>query len=134
MPAGFKETAYGNIIADCAAQGMGVFAIRVFAGGALLGATPSAHTHRTPFFPLALYERDQRRATHIAALLGPTRNLKADALRFVLDHPHVTAALVGCRDPEEIDEAVEWLASGPLTSEIRALLLQASLDVSCESL
>ena len=29
------ETDYGNVIADCAAKGMGVLAIRVFAGGAL---------------------------------------------------------------------------------------------------
>jgi len=134
MPAGFEQTDYGNIIADCAAQRMGVFAIRVFAGGTLAGRPPSAHTHRTPFFPLALYERDQRRAERMAALLGPTRNLTADALRFVLDDPHVTAALVGFRDPGEIDEAAGWLASGPLPPEIRALLLQASLDVSCEPL
>ena len=41
---------------------MGVFAIRVFAGGALLGQEASAHTLKTPYFPLALYERVQTRA------------------------------------------------------------------------
>jgi hypothetical protein len=52
MPADFVETDYGNILADCAAQHMGVFAIRVFAGGALVGRPPSLYTHRTPFFRL----------------------------------------------------------------------------------
>ncbi len=37
-------------------------AIRVFAGGALAGKPPSAHTLTTKFFPLAGYERDLRRA------------------------------------------------------------------------
>jgi aryl-alcohol dehydrogenase-like predicted oxidoreductase len=44
MPAAFAETDYGHIIPDCAAAGMGVFPIRVFAGGALAGRPPSAHT------------------------------------------------------------------------------------------
>ena len=69
VPAGFTETNYGNIIADCGAQAMGVFAIRVFAGGALLGNPPSTHTLKTPFFPLALYERDRVRADSLTALL-----------------------------------------------------------------
>lgn len=134
MPAGSVETDYGNIIADCAGQKMGVFAIRVFAGGALVGRPPSPHTHRTPFFPLALYERDRRRAERVAMLLGPSRNLGADALRFVLGHPHVSAAIIGFRDPGEVDEAAGWLASGPLPRELCALLFNASLDVSRESL
>jgi L-galactose dehydrogenase/L-glyceraldehyde 3-phosphate reductase len=127
MPDTFTEVNYGSIIEDCAAQGMGVFAIRVFAGGALAGRPPSAHTRTTPFFPLALYERDQRRTAHVAALLGPGRCLKADALRFALDHPHVSAAVIGFRAPDEIDEATRWLASPPLPPQLQALLLQAAL-------
>lgn len=49
--ADYPQTDYGNIMADCAEQRMGVFAIRIFAGGALAGRPPSAHTHRTPFSP-----------------------------------------------------------------------------------
>src|SRR5262249_19964776 len=52
----FAETNYGNIITPCAEQGMGVFAIRVLAGGALADNPPSPHTLKTPFFPPALYE------------------------------------------------------------------------------
>jgi aryl-alcohol dehydrogenase-like predicted oxidoreductase len=128
MPGGFGETDYGNIIADCAAQKMGVFAIRVFAGGALAGRPPSAHTLKTPFFPLALYERDQRRATRIAELLGPTESLTEAALQFVLDHPHVAAAIVGFRNSGEIEEAERWLAAGPLPPELHAMLLRVGQD------
>ena len=113
MPAGFAETNYGNIIADCAACGVGVFAIRVFAGGALAGRPPSAHTRRTPFFPLALYERDQQRAARMAADLGPDGDLRPIALRFALANPHIAAAIIGFRSPAELAEAVRWVASPP---------------------
>src|SRR5439155_24055246 len=61
IPGSFAETNYGNIIAECAQQKMGVLAIRVLAGGALAGNAPSPHTLKTPFFPLELYERDRER-------------------------------------------------------------------------
>jgi len=48
----FDEANYGNIISQCGDQRMGAFAIRVFAGGVLAGLPPSAHTHKTKFFPL----------------------------------------------------------------------------------
>jgi aryl-alcohol dehydrogenase-like predicted oxidoreductase len=105
MPAGFAETDYGNIIADCGMQGMGVFAIRVFAGGALLGAAPSAHTLKTPFFPLHLYERDRRRAERLRERLGAEADLGSLGLRFVLSHPHVSAAIVGFRASGQVGEA-----------------------------
>lgn len=91
------ETDYGNILADGAEQGMGVFAIRVFAGGALLGQPPSAHTLKTPYFPLALYERDSGRAKEM------NRSAR-DAVRFVLEHPHVHSAIVGFGSPEHVAE------------------------------
>jgi len=128
VPPDYPQTDYGNIIADCAGHRMGVFAIRVFAGGALAGRPPSAHTHRTPFFPLALYEHDRRRASRAAEILGPTRDVKTAALRFVLDHPHVSAAIVGFRDPEEIEDGARWLASEPLPSQLHALLVQSAED------
>lgn len=105
VPDGFAETDYGNIIADCAQQQMGVFAIRVFAGGALLDQEPSAHTLKTPFFPLALYERDRQRARALAA----GGSLKEAALRFVLDDPRVHAAIVGLGGPEQVDELCDLM-------------------------
>ncbi len=82
MPEDFAETNYGNIIATCAEMCMGVLAIRVLAGGALAGNAPSPHTFKTPFFPLALYDRDRQRATELRDRLGPDQSLPQEAIRF----------------------------------------------------
>ena len=63
---------------------MGVLAIRVLAGGALAGNPPSPHTLKTPFFPLALYERDRKRAARLQDIVGPERRLSQEAIRFAL--------------------------------------------------
>lgn len=102
LPPSFEETNYGNILADCAAMNMGVFAIRVFAGGALLGQAPSAHTLKTPYFPLALYQRDVERARQLQATLGEGTSMPEFAVRFVLSHPAVTSALIGFGSPTHV--------------------------------
>jgi aryl-alcohol dehydrogenase-like predicted oxidoreductase len=106
VPASFEETNYGNIIADCADGNMGVLAIRVFAAGALLGQPASAHTLKTPFFPLALYERDRERAAELSNLLDAGRTMKEAALRFVLEHPHIHSAIIGFGSPDHVEDAV----------------------------
>ena len=94
------ETDYGNIIADCAAAEMGVFAIRVFAGGALLDQPPSAHTLKTPYFPLALYERDLAARPPAAQTASRAGMPMAEvAVRFVLSHPAVSSAIIGFGSP-----------------------------------
>jgi aryl-alcohol dehydrogenase-like predicted oxidoreductase len=103
MPAGFGETDYGDIIADGADMNLGVFAIRVFAGGALLDREPSAHTYMTPFFPMPLYERDREKAR---AMAGTSGSLKERAVRFVLDDSRVHSAIVGFGDANEVGELV----------------------------
>jgi aryl-alcohol dehydrogenase-like predicted oxidoreductase len=110
MPEGFAEANYGNIIADCGKLQMGVLAIRVFAGGALIGNPPSPHTFKTPFFPLSLYERDARRAARLQSHLGPHGSLHKAAIRFSLAHPQVNSALIGFAEPGQIDEAVDALS------------------------
>jgi len=100
MPEGFAETDYGNIIADCTNMSMGVLAIRVFAGGALLDQPPSAHTLQTPFFPLALYERDRQQALE----LGGERSPQERALRFVLDDNRVHSVIVGFGTTAHVEE------------------------------
>lgn len=91
------ETDYGNIIAGCAAMQMGVFAIRVFAAGALLGQAPSAHTLKTPYFPLALYQRDTERAARLREKLADQMTMPELAVRFALTHPHISSAIIGGR-------------------------------------
>jgi aryl-alcohol dehydrogenase-like predicted oxidoreductase len=105
----FPETNYGNIIAECTRENMGVFAIRVLAGGALAGNPPSPHTFKTPFFPLDLYERDRQRAALLQERLGETRRLPQEAIRFALAHPQIHSAIVGFGDAWQIDEALEAL-------------------------
>jgi aryl-alcohol dehydrogenase-like predicted oxidoreductase len=97
----FGDTDYGNIIADGAEMKMGIFAIRAFAGGALLGNEPSAHTLKTPFFPLAQYQKDRHRANQLIAERG---SLKETALRFVLDDPRVHSAIIGFGDAGQVEE------------------------------
>jgi aryl-alcohol dehydrogenase-like predicted oxidoreductase len=105
----FAETNYGNIIAECAAKQMGVFAIRVLAGGALADNPPSPHTLKTPFFPLALYQRDRERAARLREQLGPALRLAGEAVRFALSHPAIHSAIIGFADERQIDEAVQVL-------------------------
>jgi aryl-alcohol dehydrogenase-like predicted oxidoreductase len=127
MPSSFREINYGNVIAACAAQGMGVFAIRVLAGGALAGQEPSAHTLKTPFFPLDLYQRDLRRAEQVVQhALPPGLGLKEAAVRFALSHPAVTAALIGFGAPGHVDEALTWLDAGPLPPDVMHRLANAA--------
>jgi aryl-alcohol dehydrogenase-like predicted oxidoreductase len=107
------ETDYGNVMADCAAERMGVFAIRIFAGGALLGQPPGAHTQTTPFFPLALYERDLERARRIQKGVGK-QAMSELAVRFALAHPAVTSAIIGFGSPRQVADVVQTRFDEPL--------------------
>lgn len=102
----FEETNYGNQFELCGRHRMGVFAIRVFAGGALLQREPSAHTKVTKFFPMDLYQRDLARAQNLLQSLPHGKTLVDEAVRFALAHPAVTSALIGFGTPDEVDEAV----------------------------
>jgi aryl-alcohol dehydrogenase-like predicted oxidoreductase len=90
---------------------MGVFAIRVLAGGALADNPPSPHTLKTPFFPLALYERDRARARELRQHLGPNKSLPAEAVRFVLSHPQIHSAIIGFSNIQQIDHAVDAMTA-----------------------
>jgi len=108
------DTDYGNIFADCTAAGVGVFAIRVLAGGALLGRPPSAHTLQTPYFPLSLYERDAARAAELRERTGAAVPMAVAAARFALAHPAVCSAIIGFGSPADIDEVIGGGPDAPL--------------------
>ena len=84
---------------------MGIFAIRIFAAGALIGATPSSHTLKTPFFPLSLYLRDQARANELATKLGSIDVLREIALRYVVSHSQITSAIIGLGETSHVEES-----------------------------
>ena len=100
------DTDYGNILADCAEMRMGVFAIRVFAAGALLGQVPSAHTLKTPYFPLDVYQRDAARAELLLFELGDGESMTEFAVRFALSHSAVSSAIIGFGSPSHVTELV----------------------------
>ncbi len=100
MPSDFAERNYGNILEDCARQQMGAMAIRVLAAGAILGAPPSAHTLKTPYFPLSLYESDRAQAA--AVVSGPTHLVAERAIEFALAHPAIHVAIIGFGCPEHV--------------------------------
>ncbi|HEY2252109.1 MAG TPA: aldo/keto reductase [Planctomycetaceae bacterium] len=104
-PAAACDPDYGGFLRTAAALGMGIFAIRVFAAGALLGAEPSAHTLKTPFFPLALYRRDEARARQLVQRIGSLGAVREIALRYVLSQPQIASAIVGLGAIEHIEEA-----------------------------
>jgi len=117
MDQSFPETNYGNIFEDCLELGMGVFAIRVLAGGAIPGQPPSAHTLRTPYFPLDLYQRDTAAACQLMSDSECSdEDARADrsaarpkqAIRFVLAHPAVSSAIVGFGKPEHVATAAAF--------------------------
>ncbi len=112
----------GDLISMCVQMGMGVIAIRVFAGGALAGQPASAHTRITKFFPLDIYRGDQQKAANFASLLPMNTSLKEAAIRSVLSDRDISTALVGFADPDQIDEAVRFAQAGPLEATLLANL------------
>jgi aryl-alcohol dehydrogenase-like predicted oxidoreductase len=123
---GFHDVDYGRIFHECAQQDMGIFAIRVFAGGALLGNSPSPHTLTTPFFPLALFERDSRRAADLAQRLGLAHRMSETAIRYVLSNAQVSSAIVGLGTPTEVAAAAAAADLGALPASLRDELEHAS--------
>lgn len=107
VPDEYAEADYGNIIGLAQQHDMGVFAIRIFAAGAVLGAEPAIHTLNSPFFPLDLYRRDEQRAAMLRECLDKDRFLGELAVRYSLQHEGVTSALIGFGDPAHVDEALK---------------------------
>jgi aryl-alcohol dehydrogenase-like predicted oxidoreductase len=101
-----------QILAACQVAGVSVLAIRIFAAGALLGRPPSAHTLRTPFFPLSLYQRD---AVQSARLCGGWTfgERLSSAVGFPLNQQQVSAAIVGCTTQTELIEITQSLQANP---------------------
>lgn len=115
---------YRQLVEDCQQHDVGVIAIRVFAGGALVGKPPSPHTHRTKFFTLDIYQRDQHQAAQLARVLPPEISLPEASLRYVLSRPGVSTALLGLGSPQEVLQAQTSAAKGPLEDEVMAQLHQ----------
>jgi aryl-alcohol dehydrogenase-like predicted oxidoreductase len=99
---------YGNVLLDSLQMDMGGFAIRVFAGGALLGNAASTHTLKTPFFPLELYHQDVAKSDSLRRDYG-VREVAKRAIQFALRHQAVHSAIIGFGKPQEVDAALDGL-------------------------
>ena len=115
------DTDYGNILADCAAMNMGVFAIRVFAAGALLGQSPSTHTLNTPYFPLDLFQRDAAQAARVQAQVAGRISMTELAVRFALSHLAVSSAIIGFGSASHIREIVRVPFDQPLSEHFQRI-------------
>ena len=116
--AGSVDVDYEQVLKLCQQHQVASLAIRIFAGGALTGQPPSAHTFKTKFFPLELFQKDQIRADRIVSRLPEAMSLKEASVRFVSSHPAVSTMLVGFASPEQVDEVVQLAQAGPLDSNL----------------
>ena len=117
---------YGTVMKYREMSGVGVFAIRVFAGGALLLRNPSPHTFTTKFFPLELYDRDLKIAGRLATIF-PETPLAELCTRFVLSHALVDSAIIGFANQQQVEQAVAAMELGDLLSaEMRLIEDNAS--------
>jgi aryl-alcohol dehydrogenase-like predicted oxidoreductase len=123
------EQDFEGLIGAAAAAGVGVINIRVMAAGAL-SAQESRHPNAGDPGPLladgAAFRHDLERA-------GAIRTLAADlrcegplelALRFALATPGISTILVGYSDRTQLEDALRWVARGPLPAESAARIVE----------
>lgn len=113
------EQDFEGLIDTAARANLGVIAIRVLAGGAMVGQLERhqvAGEIGEPIAKGAAYERDVQRARQLGTLaseLGLENALEL-SLRFVLSKPGVSTALVGYSDLAQLESAIRWAERGPL--------------------
>jgi D-threo-aldose 1-dehydrogenase len=100
-------SAAAALLPACWERGVAVLVGGVFNGGILADPGPGATYDYRPA-PAEVAERARRLQ---AACAGIGVSLGAVALRFVLRHPAVTAAVIGARSPEEIREDAGFLSA-----------------------
>jgi aryl-alcohol dehydrogenase-like predicted oxidoreductase len=121
-PPGFPFQDYGQLIAQAAARGIGVLAIRVLAGGALSGSAerhPHAAQAVEPIASGQSFADDVAWARRFDVLVedGYAGSLAEAAIRFALSTPAVSAALIGISSMEQFTQAAAAANQGPLPGE-----------------
>jgi L-galactose dehydrogenase/L-glyceraldehyde 3-phosphate reductase len=113
VPAGWSGYDFENLIATCAARGVAVLNIRVLAAGVI--ATDRRHGREIPIVPNSEVSRDEKRVAAVFAQLGERYGTRAQtAIRFAIAHEGVSGVLVGIGELDQIDEALQAIALGPL--------------------
>ncbi len=118
MPPSFPQQNLGGLLTSAAEAGMGVFAIRILAAGALAGHVekhPLASRGGGPLIQGVDYDADAQHGERLRPLaeeIGIT--LPELGVRFALGRPEVSCALVGVSDQAQLEEAVRAAEAGPL--------------------
>ena len=102
VPAGWSGHDFGGLIEDCAQAGLAVMAIRIMAAGVI--ATDQRHGREIPMFEAADVASEEGRSAQVVAALGDFQATRAQAaVRFVLDNPKVSCALLGAAELDHIE-------------------------------
>jgi L-galactose dehydrogenase/L-glyceraldehyde 3-phosphate reductase len=122
VPSNFPFQNYAGTIDHAAAQGMGVIAIRVLAGGALTGIGErhaNAAQNVDPIASSGSFADDLARAQSFHFLVedGTASSPAEVAIRFVLSKPEVSTTLVGISSMEQLEAALAATEKGPLPAE-----------------
>ena len=104
---------YRGLLGRCQAMDVGVLGIRVYAAGLL--ASRQRHGREIPVAENVSYEEERPRADAIAETMKDVSGTSAQkALRFVLDHPYVDAAVIGLAELDHLVQALAATAMPPL--------------------
>jgi D-threo-aldose 1-dehydrogenase len=114
VPAGWKGGQnFCGLLAACFHQHMGVLNIRVFAGGVL--ANPERPERLFVMTADTDVDNEVRCAAAVRQALGKDFGTPAQmALRFVLGNRDLASRVIGITKIDQLDEAVEAVAQGPL--------------------
>lgn len=112
---------FGNLIALCKNQGVGVLVIRVLAAGVL--ATDVRHGREGEIIPGADIESNERKAAQLLAAIGQGQGTRAQmAVRYALSNSGVSGVVVGMAELEHLEQALAAVEMGPLSEEVLARL------------
>jgi aryl-alcohol dehydrogenase-like predicted oxidoreductase len=119
VTAGFPFQDYQGVIHAAAERGIGVFVIRVLAGGALTGTAarhPNASPAPRPMASSRTYNDDLEWAKAFRFLIddGYADSMVEASVRFVLSNRDISTALVGIASIEQLEQALASAAKGPL--------------------
>ncbi|HEU5099067.1 MAG TPA: aldo/keto reductase [Roseiflexaceae bacterium] len=125
----FPYQDYRQLIDAAAAKQIGAIAIRVLAGGALSGSAARHLNAARSVEPIATGQSfaedvDQSQRFDVLVQEGYAGNLVEAAIRFAIGKAEVATALIGISDMQQLEQAAEYSAKGPLPAEALERLRQ----------
>ena len=116
VPAAWSTQDFQRLIDACAAKGVAVMDIRIFAAGVLTAG--GEHDRIMPITPKSSYAEERARAEAVFTVLGDRYGTWAQtALRFGLANPGVSGVVIGMAEIAHLEEALAGAALGPLPAE-----------------